>query len=282
MKTFKTFIDYIEEDVGRSDAKYGGDRWKLGKDGVMHRVPGIMHKAGRVDFKNSETNGKPDDSNVPKIPVTNTLDVKKVKVKRPPDVTTKPRIGDKLPSQVGNTIFDPFAPVHEETKSKDKDPDITEDDLDKMADSIDTIDDIIDVYTDDELALIDDEGNVIEKTLKEDFEQLDEVLSRMERIRAKIRFARSSSTRARKVKIALKRHSSTATINSRARKLAVKLIKMRIAKKPLNKLSVSEKERIDRIIEKRKPLINRLAMKLSSRVRKIENDRLAHKKFTKK
>lgn len=277
----KTFIEYIAEDVGRADAKLGKDRWKMGKDGVLHRVSGIMYKVGRVDFKNSETGGKPDDSNIPQIPVANELAVKRVKVKRPPDVTSKPgRPNANASLKTPVDVLGPVA-VGEETEVKDKDPDITEDDLDKMADSVDTIDDIIDAYTDDELALIDDDGKVIEKTLKEDFVQLDEVLSRMERIRAKIRFARSSSTRARKVKLALKRHSSTTTINARARKLAVKLIKMKIAKKPLNKLSVAEKERIERIIEKRKPLINRLAMKLSSRVRKIENDRLAHHKFTK-
>jgi hypothetical protein len=59
-------------------------------------------------------------------------------------------------------------------------------------------------------------------------------------------------------------------------------MKKRIARKPLNKLSTAEKERIEKIIQRRKTVINRLAMKLTSRVRKIENDRLAHHKYTKK
>ena len=79
-----------------------------------------------------------------------------------------------------------------------------------------------------------------------------------------------------------KRHSTTATINGRARKLAVKLLKQRIAKKPLDKLSIGEKERLEKMLAKRKTLINRLAMKLVSRVRKVETDRLANHKFTKK
>ena len=60
------------------------------------------------------------------------------------------------------------------------------------------------------------------------------------------------------------------------------LMKKRLARKPLNKLSVGEKERIEKIISKRKTVINRLAMRLTSRVRKIENDRLSHSKYTKK
>jgi hypothetical protein len=50
----------------------------------------------------------------------------------------------------------------------------------------------------------------IEKDLKE--ETLNEVLSRMERIRAKVRFARTSAKRERSAKLALKRHSTTTTI----------------------------------------------------------------------
>ena len=92
--------------------------------------------------------------------------------------------------------------------------------------------------------------------------------------KAKIRFAQSKAKRERKIKIALKTPSSMSTLNGRARKLAVKIIKQRLARKPLNKLSVSEKERIEKVVQKRKKLINRLAMKLVSRVKKIEQTRL--------
>ena len=70
-------------------------------------------------------------------------------------------------------------------------------------------------------------------------------------------------------------------INRRAGRLAIKLMKKRLAKKPLNKLSIGEKERIERLLAKRRPLIKRIAMKLVPRVRKIETARLAHKKATK-
>ena len=108
-----------------------------------------------------------------------------------------------------------------------------------------------------------------------------EVLSRAERIRAKVRFARSASKRERKTRIALKTRSTSTTINTRARRMAVNMMKLRIAKKPLNTLSVGEKERIERIIAKRKVVINRIAMKMVPKVRKTENDRLVHRTYTK-
>lgn len=174
--------------------------------------------------------------------------------------------------------FDAF--FREEDESDEElEMDFSEDELEKMADDIDD-DDVLDAYDDDELAIVDDEtGEEIESDLKE--ETLNEVLSRQERIKAKIRFARTKAKRERKVKIALKKHSDTKTINKRARKLAIATLKKRLAKKPLDKLTVGEKERIERIVQKRKQLIDRLAMRMAPKVRKIETDRLAHKKYTK-
>ena len=157
--------------------------------------------------------------------------------------------------------------------------DFDEDDLDDMVNSIEDEDDILDAYDDEELALIDDETGEHVDDLHE--EVLNEVLSRSERIKAKARFARSSSKRERKIKIALRTRSSSATINNRARRLAIVTMKKRMAKKPLNQLSIGEKERIERAIQGRKALINRLAMKMAPKVRKIESDRLTHKVFTK-
>lgn len=140
-------------------------------------------------------------------------------------------------------------------------------------------DDYLDAYDDEELSIIDDETGEHIDDLKE--EALMEVLSRAERIKSKIRFARSEAKRERKTRIALKTRSTSKTINTRARRMAVKMMKQRIAKKPLNSLSVAEKERVERIIEKRKAAIGRIAMKMAPRVRKIENDRLVHKTYTK-
>ena len=142
-----------------------------------------------------------------------------------------------------------------------------------------TDDDYLEAYDDEELAIIDDETGEHISDIKE--EAIMEVLSRAERIKARIRFAKTETKRARREKIALKTRSSNTVINKRARRLAVNMMKQRLAKKPLNKLSIGEKERIERAIQGNKATINRIAMKLAPRVRKIENDRLTHKTYTK-
>lgn len=157
--------------------------------------------------------------------------------------------------------------------------DFEEDDLDDIVNSLEDEEDILSAYDDDELAIIDDETGEHVDDLKE--EVLNEVLSRVERIRAKMRFARTQSVRSRRLKVALKTRSSNQVINKRARHLAVQKMKERLARKPLNQLSVGEKERIEKAIERRKSAIDRLAMKMAPRIRKIENDRLSHKVYTK-
>jgi hypothetical protein len=152
-------------------------------------------------------------------------------------------------------------------------------DLDQLADMVDDLDDVVDEYEPGELELVDvDTGEVVDDLkdeLKED--ALNEVLSRIERIRAKVRFHKSAGKRARKLKIALKTHSSNAKINKRARGLAIKLMKMKLAKKPLAQLSTAEKMRIENIIHKRGKVVNRLAMRLTSRLRMVEKNRLSRK-----
>ena len=157
--------------------------------------------------------------------------------------------------------------------------DMTDSDLDDIVDDVEDEEDVLDAYDDEELALVDDETGEKVEEIKE--EVLNEILSRMERIKAKARFARTKAKRERRISIALKSRSTASTLNNRARRLAVNLMKQRIAKKPLAQLSIGEKERLERTLKKRKAVINRLAMKLVPRIRKIENDRLTHKSFTK-
>jgi hypothetical protein len=166
-----------------------------------------------------------------------------------------------------------------EVNDDDNDLDLSDKQIDELVEAI-TADDIVEhCYDDEELALIDEETGEFIEELHE--EALMEVLSRIERIKAKARFSRSEAKRERKTKIALKTHSNVKTINNRARRLAIQQMKQRIAKRPLDKLSVSDKERIERIMAKRKTVINRLAMKLVPKVKKIEADRLSHKNYTK-
>ena len=258
----------LPEDIASADYKVNPDT-------------GRKSRARVVTFANSEMGGKPDDTpndneDENEYKRTNKKMAEEPTIKMGKKVSIK---ADKMPMGV-NKGFDAF--FGEEADHEKLLDDMDEDELEKMADSVKDIEDVIDAYDDEELAIIDDEDGEELDNLKEESETINEVLSRMERIRAKARFAKTSSKRQRATKIALKRHSDTATINKRSRKLAINLIKQRIAKKPLNKLSTGEKERIEKMLQKRKALINRLAMKLTSRVRKIENNRLSHSKYTKK
>jgi nicotinamide mononucleotide adenylyltransferase len=169
-----------------------------------------------------------------------------------------------------------------ETKFKvmglEEESDLLDKDIDDMIGGL-SDDDYLEAYEDDEFSIIDQETGEHIAEFKE--EVILEVLSRAERIRAKLRFARSEAKRERRTAIALKTRSNTATLNKRARRLAIVTMKKRLARKPLDKLSVAEKERIEATIAKRKNVIDRIAMRLVPRVKKIESDRLTHKNYTK-
>jgi hypothetical protein len=154
---------------------------------------------------------------------------------------------------------------------------ISDDEIEKMVAEL-SDDDIMDhVYQDNEVTVIDDEtGEEVEdETVTEGLVM--EVLSRSERIRAAARFKRTSSKRERRLKIALHKTSDTKTVNSRARRMAIKTLKARLAKKPLSQLSVSEKERLEQRVQSMKPVMNRIAMKMVPRIRRLERDRLKPK-----
>lgn len=168
----------------------------------------------------------------------------------------------------------------EKKDNDDEDDDMSDEEIQKHIDGMDD-DEFWHAYDDDELAIIDSETGEEVAKLKEETDRLDEVLSRSERIRSKVRFARTQAKRERRLQIALRTRSSTTKINSRARRMAIKVLKQRLAKKPLSTLSVGEKERLERIVQKRRSSIDRIAMRMVPKVRRIENDRLTHKAFTK-
>ena len=189
------------------------------------------------------------------------------------------------PSAGPVTTDKPFDPFFKEDEDEIDFPEPSDDDIESMADEL-SDDDYLETYEDDELGIVDDEtGEELpedeeeEKKLKES--ALMEVLSRIERMKAKARIRRTSAKRERATKIALKRYSNTATINKRARRLAIKLMKKRLLRgRDPSKVSVGEKERIERTLEKRKAVIGRIATRLAPRVRKVEKARLSHTKYT--
>jgi hypothetical protein len=157
--------------------------------------------------------------------------------------------------------------VKEEKTDYDKELDHLEknpDEIDHLVSKINDLEDIAHHYSPEEFHL-----------------KLEEHLSREERIRRKISFIKSEPKRERSKELSLKRLSSPAKIKQKARKAAVDLIKEKLAKKPLDKLSVSEKDRLEDIIAKRKDLITRLAAKLAPKIRKIEQKRIEGSKHLK-
>ena len=257
-KVKKLTEEEIEEDMATADYK-------------VNPETGRKYRAHRINFANSKANAKPDDTpneDEDEVEYKNSLkkEEKQVKVSKVAPV----KDDSAMTNAIGHKGYDPFFKEEDE---------MDDDELDKIADKVSEDDIIDDCYDDDEFVIVDDETG---EEIKEEAELVSEVLSRSERLRAKARFARSKSKRERKTKIALKRYSPAPVINSRARKLAIKLMKKRLVRgRDLSKLSVGEKERIERVIEKRKKIINRLAMRLVPRIRQIEKSRLSHHKTTK-
>ena len=163
--------------------------------------------------------------------------------------------------------------LHEEDSEED---DMSDDELDDMVDKV-SDEDILNTYDDNELHIVDDEGTHVAHVkdldgMNESY--LTEVLSRMERIKAAIRFKQSEGKRMRKMKVALHTRSNPQRINHRARTAAINALKVKLARKPLSQLTVQEKERLERIISKKKKLIDKAAMKLVPKIRKLETARL--------
>lgn len=176
-------------------------------------------------------------------------------------------------------VAESLQPDNDPVFDKDADTELSDDDMDAMINNTQDHE-FLDAYDEEELHIIDlDTGEPVEDTEKDIKEEtLMEVLSRFERMRAKMRFAKTQSKRNRRMAITLKTRSNSQTINKRARRMAVILMKKRIAKKPLSQLSLGEKERLEKIIQNRKAVIGRIAMKLTPRMRKIEQNRLSHTK----
>ena len=159
--------------------------------------------------------------------------------------------------------------------------DISDDQLDKMVNGL-SDEELMDCYQDDEVSEIDEETGEEVTDDEENVDALMEVISRAERIKLKNRFRRTKSKRQRSTKIALKRYSNTETINKRSRRLAIKLMKKRMLRgRDPSKISVGEKERLEKSISANRGNVGRLAMKLVGRLRRVEKDRMSHGHFTK-
>ena len=150
--------------------------------------------------------------------------------------------------------------------------------------------DYLDIYDDDELDFseFDDiDPSEIETTAVAELKEcediiatscnpteLAETLSRMARLKLKIAMLRNKAKLAMKRKIALLRHSTLDVLKKRAHKLALKILKQKIAHKPVADMSMADKERVEKTLKSKKSLLARLTMKLIPTVREKEKERL--------
>ena len=107
--------------------------------------------------------------------------------------------------------------------------------------------------------------------------EITEALSRMARLKLKVAMLRNKAKIAMKRKIALLRHSTMDVLKKRAHKLALKMLKQKIAHKPVADMSMADKERVEKTLKSKKSLLARLTMKMIPVVKKIEQNRFKNK-----
>ncbi len=160
--------------------------------------------------------------------------------------------------------------------------DLSDEEIDSLVESIPEEELLgLDEHTEWDL-VYEDTDEVVPVHPEEEQIELMEVLSRQERLRGKIRLRRSQAKRSRSTKINVHRFADPKTVNKRARRLAIKLIKKRMLRgRNPAKVSVSDKERIEKQLSKNRKLVDRVAQKLVVRVRRVEKSRMSKGKSKK-
>lgn len=172
--------------------------------------------------------------------------------------------------------------LRNESKECEDDEEVSEKEIDSMISGL-SHDDYLEAYHPDEFGVVNAETGEEEKEEHKPVneEALNEVLSTLERIKAKLRFSKNKTKVEYARMLALKKHSSSKQINKRARHMAVNLIKKKLLKgMAYGQLSTTEKSRIDKLVEARAKVIGRIALKLAPKIRKLEQTRLSHKSYT--
>ncbi len=124
------------------------------------------------------------------------------------------------------------------------------------------IDESIDDFPEEELEIFTEQQLILES------------LNTKDRKDISMRFKKNANIRNRAEKFALSHKADNETIEHRARKMAILLLKKKLAKKPLNSLSVVEKQRLEDLIKKKGVIVEKIAKKLKQKILKLERDRL--------
>lgn len=203
-------------------------------------------------------------------------------------------LAEEVGISIGNTVLpkrslvieDQTADELSDEELKKMSDELSDEELEKLVDELSDEELIAHAYDDEELRVVDaDTGDEIDDDEIDSIKELDEsylteILSRGARLRIakKAKIAMSHGKLRRNIQVSLHRHSNNETFMKRSRRAAVQTMKNKLSRGiPYNSLSVAQKERIEKIISKRKAAVGRMANKLLTRVRSIEQQRLARK-----
>ena len=108
---------------------------------------------------------------------------------------------------------------------------------------------------------------------------LDEIMSKMVRMKKARMMKVKGKQIARKRKIAMKRKANPEKLKTRAMKKARDMVAKKLLKdKDKSNLSISGKENLEKRLAKKKAVIAKIAKRILPKVRKAENERLAKRK----
>ena len=108
---------------------------------------------------------------------------------------------------------------------------------------------------------------------------LDEIMSKMVRMKKSRMMKVKGKQIARKRKIAMKRKANPEKLKKRAMKKARDIVTNKLLKdKDKSDLSISGKENLEKRLAKKKLVIAKIAKRILPKVRKAENERLAKKR----
>ena len=110
-------------------------------------------------------------------------------------------------------------------------------------------------------------------------EVLDEVMTKMARMKRSRMMKVKGKQIARKRKIAMKRKANPAKLKTRSMKKARDIVAKKLLKdKDKSDLSISGKENLEKRLAKKKGVIAKIAKRILPKIRKAENERLAKKR----
>lgn len=108
---------------------------------------------------------------------------------------------------------------------------------------------------------------------------MEEALTLQQRVKRSRIMKQKAKIIARKRKIALRKRAGTEKIKQRASKAARKIVQDKLLKdRDKSELSFTSRERLEKMVDKKQPLIKRIAKRLLPTMRKKESERLQKRK----